>query len=129
FPQLAGPALVVYPESGRRLDESRGSRAEMISLAQKMRHGEADVEGGIAPVDNFVIEQDQLITVNENILRAVVAVDDRQATSARLSDELFEKRPSFRSLFRGVGVIRFDAERFEETAVVEDLAQRVGRSR
>ena len=58
-------------------------RRQVMRLAQQMRQREAEVERGVAEVDHLVVEQHQPAVVDEDVLRAVVAVHEREPAAAR----------------------------------------------
>src|SRR4051794_18087332 len=95
----------------------------MMPFAQEVRQSEADIERGIAPVNDFVIEQNQSSVPDENVLGTVVAVHQRKAAATCVGDELIDERARGGDLIGGIRVIGLDAERLEEPAVVEYLAQ------
>ncbi len=80
----------------------------------------ADVEGRIAEVDYLVVEQDELALMNEDVLGAVIAVDEAESAGEGFFDELVEELTRSGNLLGGVAVIRLDAEGFEEGAVFEE---------
>ena len=49
---------------------------QVMSLAEQVGECEADVEGGVAEVDDFVVQEDQPVVVDEDVLGAVVAMDE-----------------------------------------------------
>lgn len=63
----------------------------VVSLAQQMGERKSEVERRVAEVNYFMIEEHQLVPVDEDVLRAVIAVHERQAAPPRVFDEVFEK--------------------------------------
>ena len=47
---------------------------QVIGLTEKMRQRKAHIEGGIAKMNHFVVQQHEIVLVDENILWAVIAV-------------------------------------------------------
>jgi len=82
-----------------------------------MGEGKSDVEHWIAPVNNLVVQKHQTPSVNENVLRAVVAVNQAFAHGASLSDQPSEERCRGGQVFGGMRVERFQAKCLEEPAV------------
>jgi hypothetical protein len=64
----------------------------VIRFGEQVGHGEPDIEGGVAVVDHFVIEEDEAAVVDEDVLGAEVAVDDGEAGGAGFGDEDAEER-------------------------------------
>src|ERR1017187_108063 len=90
-----------------------------MRLAKEVRQRETQIEGRIAEVDHFVIEQHQAAFMNEYVLRTVVAVHQGDAAGQRVAYEGVQKGRGGRRLLRGIAVIGFQAQRFEERAVAE----------
>ena len=87
----------------------------MVRLAEQMGHAKAEVETGIAEVDDFVVEQNQPVLVHQHILRAEVAVDNRVLPGVGVVDQPPRKtRPPRAPATGGVPVIRLNPQRFEE---------------
>ena len=53
-----------------------------MGLAEQMSQSETEIEGGIAPVNDLMIEQNELSIVDEDVLGTVVTVDERQLAGA-----------------------------------------------
>ena len=98
-----------------------------MGLAQEVGQRKTQVEGRVAKVDHFVIEQHQAAFMNEHILRTVIAMHQRDAAGQRLAYEGIQKSRGGRRLLRGIPVIRLQAQRFEERAVAERFHQTLQR--
>ena len=90
-----------------------------------MGHGEADVKGGLAEVDDLVIQQHELVLVHEDVFGAVITVNESAAGGAGLVDKVVEKVLRARLMLGGVEVVGLNAERFEEGAILEFLGEAV----
>src|SRR5947207_2016431 len=91
----------------------------MIRLSEQMRQCKPDVECRVAEMNHLMVQQHQLLLVNEDVLRTVVAVDERQTRGKRIGDEPVKESASHRMLRRGVAIVRLQAEALEETSIVE----------
>src|SRR5262245_33216343 len=90
-----------------------------MGFAQQVGEREAEVEGRIAKVNDFVIEQDEALVVDQNVLRAVIAVHERQAQGKGIFDEMVEEEGCFGDLLGCVAIVWLDTEGDEEGAVIE----------
>ena len=77
------------PEAGGR--DYKRTLTAMVSFAEQVREGEADVEHRIAPVDDLMIEEDEAFVVDEDVLGAVIAVDEGDAGGAGLIDQIVQE--------------------------------------
>src|ERR1051326_603599 len=68
---VAQRTVVVGPEMDGGLCKGSAMGGEMVRFAEQMRHCEADVEGGVAEMNYFVIEQDEVSVAHEDVLGAV----------------------------------------------------------
>ena len=125
--RYAARGVVIDEERDGRLDERAAEGREVASFADEVREREADVERRIAPVDHLMVEQDEPPVVHEHVLRAEIAVDQRQPAGARVAYELVQKIGRLRHARGGVGVIRLDSEGLEKRSVGKRLANRVAR--
>src|SRR4051812_43058807 len=55
---------------------------QVVALGQEMGQGETQVEGGIAKMNDLVVEQDELAGGDEHVLGAVIPVNERQLAKA-----------------------------------------------
>src|SRR4051794_10746356 len=94
-------------------------RGQVMRLAQQVRHREADIEGWIAVVNHLVVEQDELVVVNEDVLRTVIAMHERDTPLTRLIDEPSHKLGRLGYLLRRKQVVRLQSQRFKEARVAE----------
>lgn len=92
-----------------------------------MRQGESDIKHGVAPVNDFVIKENELPSVDENILGAVVTMDQSLARGASFRDQVPEKRGCRRDRFRRVGIKGFQPELLEVSRVSKNHLQASGR--
>ena len=76
FPQRFPINAPIFP-SGRV--EFPAQRRQVVGLAEEVCQGEAQVEGRIAEVDHFVIEQHQAAFVYQDVFGAVIAVHQGDA--------------------------------------------------
>src|SRR5580693_3860084 len=74
-------------------------------------------------MDHFMIEQHQTAFVNEYVLGTIVAVDEGDAEVQRFAYEGTQKRRGGGGLLRGVAVIGFQTQRFEERPIAEYLRE------
>jgi hypothetical protein len=102
------------------LEEARAMRHEVVRFTQEMREGEAEIEGGVAPVDDFVIEEDEAALVDEDVFRAVIAVDEGVTRGAGFGDEGVEEGGGIGRVRGAVGVVGLEAEGFEKGAVFKE---------
>ena len=70
-------------------------------------------------MNHLVIEQDQSPIVDEHILRAVIAMNQRFTSGARFGDQGVEEWRNLRNLSGAVGVIWLEPQCLEERTVVE----------
>jgi len=92
----------------------------MVRFAQEVGEREAEIEGRVAEVDDFVIEQDEALAMDKDVLGAVIAMYKGEAGSKRVLDEHVQEMGSFGDLLDGVPIIGFYAQGDEERVVVED---------
>ena len=59
---------ISLPVTARGVGEGRPSVDQEMGLAQQMGHRKTQVEGRVAPVDHFVIQQHHAIGVKEDVL-------------------------------------------------------------
>ena len=81
---------------------------QVVRLAEQVGHAEAEVESGIAEVDHLVVEQDQPAVVDQHVLGAEVAMDDRVLARIGVVDQGGVKGGRLRNLAGGVPVIGLD---------------------
>ena len=67
-----------------------------------------------------MIQQDQPLVMDQDVLRAVIAVDEGVDVCARVPDKVQQKCPGCRLLFGGIQIIRLQPERGKERLVRED---------
>ncbi|CAA9363509.1 MAG: hypothetical protein AVDCRST_MAG93-7798 [uncultured Chloroflexia bacterium] len=84
-------------------------RFKVMRLAEQMREREAEVEGRIAPVDDLMVEQHQAILIHQDILGAVITMDEGQLRCQRPIDQLLDERCGFWHLGGGVAIVGLDA--------------------
>jgi len=94
--------------------------ADVVRLAQEVGQPEAEIEPRIAPVDHLVVKQNQPPFVDQDVLRAVVAVDQGDGDRSRLCQQSLDEGRRRRHPARGVSVVRLQPQRLEEGAVGED---------
>src|ERR671916_1001969 len=111
--------MVSRPVEPGRIGEVFPYAGEVVCFAQEVCEGEAQVEGRVAEVDNLVVEQHEGAFADEDVLRAVVAVDQGVAPGASLLYERAKEIGGLRNLPGGVIVIRLQPQRLEERAVPE----------
>lgn len=118
--------LVVLPKQGNSTRESLTARRIVMGLAQEMGHRKADVEHGVAPMNDLVVDEDQAIPMNEDVLGAVVAVHQSETAPASLLDQRPQEGSRGGDFAGGEGVERFEAQLLEELNVGKDRFERIG---
>src|SRR4051812_40060964 len=91
-----------------------------MGFAQQVGEREAEVESGITKMDYFVVEQDQPVVMNQHILWAVVAMDERLIDRPGFGQQPDIEGRGFGHLGGGVLIIGFEPERFEKAAIGEN---------
>ena len=92
----------------------------MKRLAKEMGKTEADVERRVTEMKHFMIKQNQLIVVHQNIFRAEVAMHQRVGAAQGPCNKFFQKRRRLWHDRCAVFVVRLKSQRFEELFVGED---------
>ena len=69
-------ARIASPKLNCGLDKSGAIAGQMIRLSDKMRHRETDIEGRIAEMDYFVVEQYQPADVYQHVFRTVITMNN-----------------------------------------------------
>src|SRR5258707_8225093 len=95
------------------LFETLAATFDVVRLTEQMCHGEAEIERRVAKVDHFMVEQYQPITVDDDVLRAVIAVYQRESGLARFAYQRSDECSGFRNASRGVAVVRFKSQCLE----------------
>src|SRR6185312_16529250 len=108
----------------RSLQKLVPAMCHVMSLAQQVRQGKADVEGRVSEMDHFMIEQNKLPLVDENVLRAVIAMNDGQPGFKCLCNQIVEEGPGLGNLRGGISVVRFNAQALEKRPVLKNVGNR-----
>src|SRR5687768_18399781 len=90
-----------------------------------MRHREADIERGIAEMDDFMVQQNQFVLPDEHVFGAVIPVDDGEPTGAGLFDQTHQEMPRGRYLAGRKGIVRLQPEGFEKRSIIEYSGKRI----
>src|SRR3712207_8946594 len=88
----------------------------MVCFAQEVGEGEAQVEGRFAEVDDLVVQEHKPSFADEDVLGAVVAVNQGVAAGAGLLYERAGEIGGSRNLFGGGNVVWAQPQRLEERA-------------
>ena len=80
---------------------------QMMGFAQQVGQAEAEIKGGITPVNYLEVEQNQLITIEQGVFGAVVAMHQGMGALTRRRDQRVEKGRSGWDLCRRVGIVGF----------------------
>ena len=75
---------IASPKLNCGLDKSGAMVGQMIRLPDKVRQRESDIEGRIAEMDHFVVEQYQPVVVDQHVFRAVITMNNAQTTGKRV---------------------------------------------
>src|SRR5712671_3116439 len=78
------------PENVRGRAEPFAIAGNVMGFAEQMGESKANVEGRIAEMNDFVVEEDEFAFVDENIFGAVVAVDEAETAGERGFDDLIQ---------------------------------------
>lgn len=124
---VAGGKGVVFPEEYGRASQGFAPVFGVVRFAEEVGQGESNIEHRVPPVDDLVVEQDQLTAVDQNVLGAVVPVNQSLPGLSRLVHQGLEEGTCFGKLFGAVPVKRLQAKRFEEPNVGEDHLEAMGR--
>ncbi len=119
--------LVMLPKRDDSAAEGFTSGRVVMGLGEEVRHGESHVEHRVAPVDDFVVEENQAIPVNEDVLGAVIAVNQSLTNPPRLLEKRTNEGRRSGDLPGGKGVERFEPERLEVPRVGENRSEARGR--
>ena len=65
----------------------------MMAFAQQVGEREPEVKGRVAKMDDLMVQQDQPVVMDQNILRAVIAVHEGVNIRARFPDEVQQEGP------------------------------------
>src|SRR5690242_450312 len=68
---------------------------QMVRFAENMREKKTYVERRIAEVNYFVVQQNQLFIVNQNIFRAEISVHDRDRSGVHSVYQRLKERSRF----------------------------------
>ena len=93
---------------------------EMKRLAEEVGEAEADVKRRVTEMKHFVIEQNQLVVMHENVLRAEVAMHQRVGAAQRPVNQFFQKRRHLWDDRCALLVVRFKSQCLEEMFARED---------
>src|ERR1051326_2373423 len=88
-----------------------------------MGQGKPDIKGGVAPMNYLMVEQHELIGTDQNVLRAVIPVNQSQTVQRRLRYQVAEKLGHCQVAGRGVVVVRFDAQRLKKSPAMKNPRQ------
>ena len=79
----------------------------MECLAEEMGEGEAEVKGGIAEVDDFMVKENESVPVDEDVFGNVVTMHDAGAGGEGFLDQTGEERGGFFDVSGGELVVGF----------------------
>src|SRR5665213_3751281 len=94
-------------------------RDQMMGLAQQMSQRETQIKSAVAEVNDFVIQKNKPAVPYENILGAVVAMNQRVARGAGLLHHFVQEAFGRRHLGRGIQVIWLKPQRLEKRTILE----------
>src|ERR1700722_11148429 len=93
---------------------------KMQRLAQKMGKTEADIECRVTEMQHFVIEQNQLAAVHQDILRAEVTMNQCVGAAQCPPNKFFKKRRRLWHDGCGIFIVRLKSQRFKKLLVSEN---------
>src|SRR5439155_10854750 len=97
--------LICGPIETCRIEKWLALREQVVRLAQEVRERKADVEGRVSPMKHLVIEQHETVWTYQNVLRAVITVDQRDTCGGGLGDQAGKKIRCRRMTRGGVAIV------------------------
>ena len=98
-------------------------RRHMVRFAQEMSERETQIESRVSEVNDFMVEQDQPVLVHENVFRAEIPVNQREASGQCFRDQSRQETRRLKIARGAEAIVRLQAQRLEKSPVGEKRSE------